>query len=113
MQRTILFSLLIPFIVNAQLISIKSLPVVTSDQFLIFPSADLSIGDVSIALDNPWPEPFINPAKGTNINQTNVFIFAAPYSALSVDERFVYKHQFFIQIPLNFNNNKNNKEGEL
>jgi hypothetical protein len=49
----------------AQLISIKSIPVAEGDQFSIFPSQNISIGGVSIALEDPLLDPFLNPAKVT------------------------------------------------
>ena len=47
----------------AQLISVKSVPVAEGDQFTIFPSQNISMGGVSIALDDPLLDPFLNPAK--------------------------------------------------
>ena len=37
---------------SAQLISIKSVPVATGDQFLLYPSDNLALGGTSIALGN-------------------------------------------------------------
>ena len=42
----------------------KTIPVATSDQFMSVPSTKLSMGGVSIALDDPLYNPFVNPAKG-------------------------------------------------
>jgi hypothetical protein len=65
---------LIPLILSAQFISIKSLPVVTGDQFLLYPSQNISMGNVNIALDDSWLDPFLNPAKGSRISATNLFV---------------------------------------
>jgi len=64
--------ILLPFIIQAQFISVKSLPVVTGDQFFIYPSKNISMGGVSIALDDPWLDPFVNPAKGKQIVEENL-----------------------------------------
>ncbi|MEJ2537728.1 MAG: hypothetical protein P8048_11875, partial [Calditrichia bacterium] len=55
--------LLHPQLTIAQLISVKSVPVAEGDQFTIFPSLNISMGGVSIALDDPLLDPFLNPAK--------------------------------------------------
>jgi hypothetical protein len=55
--------LLIPQLAIAQLISVKSVPVAEGDQFSIFPSQNISMGGISIALDDPLLDPFLNPAK--------------------------------------------------
>jgi hypothetical protein len=55
--------LLLPQLTIAQLISVKSVPVAEGDQFTIFPSQNTSMGGVSIALDDPLQDPFLNPAK--------------------------------------------------
>src|SRR6185503_8886747 len=49
---------------QAQLITIKTVPVAQSDQFDIYPSQNLAMGGVSIALADPLLDPFVNPAKG-------------------------------------------------
>lgn len=51
----------------AQLIAIKTVPVAQGDQFDLFPSRSLGMGGVSIAVDDPWLDPFINPAKGARL----------------------------------------------
>ncbi len=74
---TLLFmGISLPAAASAQLISIKSVPVATGDQFLLFPSQNLGMGSVSIALDDPMLDPFINPAKGARMK--GAFIFSSP-----------------------------------
>src|SRR5688572_3133794 len=51
----------------AQLIHIKTVPVAQGDQFDLFPSRNLAMGGVSIAVDDPWLDPFVNPAKGARL----------------------------------------------
>ncbi|MCH8069155.1 MAG: hypothetical protein IID16_07835 [Candidatus Marinimicrobia bacterium] len=66
--------------VLAQLISLKTVPVATGDQFLIFPSQNLGMGSVSIALEDSLLDPFINPAKGTYINGSQMISSPVFYS---------------------------------
>jgi len=66
-MKTILWMILFPAVLFAQLISIKTVPVADGDQFLIFPSQNQGMGNVSIALDDPLLDPFVNPAKGYRI----------------------------------------------
>jgi hypothetical protein len=61
---------------DAQLISLKTVPVATGDQFILFPSHNLGMGSVSIAIDDSVADPFTNPAKGFRIRESHVF--AAP-----------------------------------
>ncbi len=49
---------------SAQLIAIKTVPLAQGDQFQIFPSANLGMGSVSIALADTLLDPFVNPATG-------------------------------------------------
>jgi len=74
-QLTVLF-IFFPIIVSAQLISVRSVPVATVEQFLLAPSQNLGMGGVSIALEDPSADPFINPAKGGRIR--GVYLFSAP-----------------------------------
>jgi hypothetical protein len=56
-----------------QLINLRTVPVAAGDQFLIFPSEHLALGGVRIALADPWLDPFVNPAKGSEVTETQVF----------------------------------------
>lgn len=58
---------------HAQLISLKTVPVATGDQFLLFPSNNLGMGSVSIAVDDSIADPFSNPAKGAFISEPHLF----------------------------------------
>ncbi len=73
MIRIIILAFL-PIVVSAQFISIKSLPVVTGDQFLLYPSQNISMGNVNIAVDDPWLDAFVNPATGSRISGLNIFV---------------------------------------
>ena len=55
----------------AQFVSLKTVPIATEDQFLIFPSQNLGMAGVSIALDDPLLDPFVNPAKGSRLSLSN------------------------------------------
>ena len=57
---------------GAQLISLKTVPVATGDQFLTLPSERLGMGGVSIALDDALLDPFTNPAKGSLVEQSTL-----------------------------------------
>ena len=56
----------------AQLIQIKTVPVAQADQFDLFPSRSFAMGGVSIAVDDPWLDPFVNPAKGVRLKAGRV-----------------------------------------
>jgi hypothetical protein len=61
---TLAFGLaLIPRAAAAQNITLKTLPIPTGEQFLLFPSLALGMGGVGIALDDPVGAPFANPAR--------------------------------------------------
>src|SRR2546429_206606 len=57
----------------AQLISIKTVPIAQGDQFEIFPSNNLGMGSVSIALPDTLLDPFLNPAKGARLGAARLF----------------------------------------
>lgn len=61
---------------SAQIITIKTVPVAQADQFAIFPSRNLGMGGVAIALADPMLDPFQNPAKGARI--TTPYLFGSP-----------------------------------
>ena len=58
---------------SAQLSSLRNIPIATGNQFLVFPSQNLGMGNVSIALDDTLLDPAINPAKGTRNKRTTLF----------------------------------------
>src|SRR5574342_576712 len=51
----------------AQIIPIRSVPLAQGDQLLIFPTANLGMGGVSIALADSLRDPFRNPAMGARV----------------------------------------------
>jgi hypothetical protein len=55
---------------RGQMISIRTVPVATGDQFLVLPSLRLGMGSVTIAIDDPWLDPFLNPALGANLTES-------------------------------------------
>jgi hypothetical protein len=67
-------------IVSAQLINIKSVPVATGDQFLLYPSENLGMGGVNIAIDDSLLDPFINPAQGRLIRRNMITTTPSSYS---------------------------------
>ena len=62
--------------IEAQLISLRTVPVASGDQFVIFPSTYLGMGGVGIALDDPIGDPFTNPATASRVEQS--YVFSAP-----------------------------------
>jgi hypothetical protein len=88
-QRHILSGQLVVFVgllviaaqpANAQLIALKTVPVATGDQFILFPSHNLGMGSVGIAIDDSIADPFSNPAKGARIREAHVFASPTYYS---------------------------------
>ncbi len=74
--RIVALLLFLPAVAQAQLISVRSVPVATTEQFLVVPSQNLGMGGVSIAYDDPSLDPFINPAKGGRLR--GVYLFSSP-----------------------------------
>lgn len=67
----------------AQLITIRTLPVSQSEQFAVFPSHNLGMGGVSLALADTLLDPFSNPAKSVRLRGSHVFGSPASYSVTS------------------------------
>lgn len=63
---------------GAQLIQIKTIPIADGDQFAFFPSANLGMAGVSLALRDSLLDPFMNPALGARTKGT--LFFGAPTS---------------------------------
>ncbi len=57
----------------AQLITIKTVPVAQGDQFEIFPSDNLAMGGVAIALPDTLLDPFGSPATGARVGAARFF----------------------------------------
>jgi len=52
---------------STQIIPIRTVPIAQGDQFQIFPSNNLGMGSVSIALPDALQDPFVNPATGARV----------------------------------------------
>ncbi len=78
MKRVIVVLTVVVFSIPAisQVIQIKTVPVATGSQFLLFPSNNLGMGGVTIAVDDNALDPFINPAKGVRLSR--IHIYSAP-----------------------------------
>lgn len=63
----------LPAALPAQIVQLKTVPVATGDQFLLFPSQNLGMGGVSLAVDDPLLDPFVNPAKGGRLEGGQLF----------------------------------------
>lgn len=70
----------LPALLSSQSIPIKTIPLATGDQFLLFPSRNQGAGGVSIALDDPLGDPFANPAKGSGFEGLRFFSTPTYYS---------------------------------
>lgn len=70
----------IPAPATAQLISLKTVPVASGDQFMIFPSARLAMGGIALAVDDPIADPFTNPAMGVFVEESQVYSSPTFYS---------------------------------
>jgi hypothetical protein len=74
-------TLLVPILVatpaalHAQLIQIKTLPIADGDQWRFFPSANLGLGGLSIALRDSLADPFENPAKGARLSERGAGLY--------------------------------------
>jgi hypothetical protein len=64
----------------AQLIPIKTVPIAQGDQFQIFPSNNLGMGGVGIALADSLQDPFVNPATGARVRAGRFFSAPTVYS---------------------------------
>src|SRR5262245_39174917 len=69
-----------PLHAAAQLITIRTLPVSQSDQFNFFPSQNLSMGGLSIAVNDTLADSFSNPAKGARFRFSQLMGSPATYS---------------------------------
>lgn len=58
---------------SAQVIPIKTVPVATGDQFLVFPSDRLGMASVTIAVQDSVGDPFANPAALTRSGSARLF----------------------------------------
>lgn len=70
----------------AQLIPIRTAPVATGSQFQLFPAERHGMGDVSIAVDDPLGDAFVNPAKAGRLNDTWTFTSPTHYTVSGPDE---------------------------
>jgi hypothetical protein len=69
--------LAVPIESPAQVVTPKTVPVLQSGQFDIFPSARTGMGGAVIAVDDTLLDPFVNPAKTTRVGVGH--IFGAPF----------------------------------
>jgi len=58
---------------RGQLVTPKTVPIHQDEQFSIIPSARAGMAGVSIALDDTLADPFVNPAKATNVKVGTIF----------------------------------------
>jgi len=85
--RAVRFALLLGCLsspASTQIISIRTVPIAQGDQFQIFPSHNLGMGSVSIALADSLQDPFVNPATGARL-RAGRFLSAPTVYSLSQD----------------------------
>ena len=66
---------------SAQIIPIRTVPLARGDQFFLFPSNNLGMGGVSLALADSLLDPFRNPAMGARVSGTQLFVSPVAYSS--------------------------------
>src|SRR3954469_17641918 len=71
---------------GAQLIQVKTLPIADGDQWRFFPSANIGLGGLSIALRDSLLDPFENPATGARIDERRGGIFFGSPTVYSVSK---------------------------
>jgi hypothetical protein len=76
---TVVALTLLPVGLTAQNITLKTVPIPTGEQFLLFPSLRLGMGGVFIALDDPVAAPFINPARRLAEGRARVYATPSAY----------------------------------
>ncbi len=65
----------------AQVVSLRTVPIPAGEQFLVAPSRALGMGGAGVALDDPWQDPFVNPAKGARNERLRFFALPTAYGA--------------------------------
>lgn len=76
----LLFLLLLGRAGSAQVIPIRTVPLPQGDQFLVYPSNNLGMGGVTLALADSLLDPFRNPAMGARLGEARLFGSPAIYS---------------------------------
>jgi hypothetical protein len=78
-----LLSLTVVTTASAQLITIRTVPISQSEQFEFFPSRNLGMGGVNIALSDTLLDPFRNPADASRLRGSRFFSSPGTYSVTS------------------------------
>ena len=69
----ILGMLAVPATAGAQLIPVKTTPIISGDSEMMLPSRTAGMGGLSIAVDDPLLDPFVNPARGSRLRGLRLF----------------------------------------
>jgi hypothetical protein len=70
---------------SAQLIPIKTAPVATGSQFQIAPAQRYGMGNVTLAVDDPLGDVFVNPATASRLRGTHTFAAPTHYAVTGRD----------------------------
>ena len=89
--------ILLPTAARSQEIPVKSIPVATGTQFLLFPSENAALGSVNIALRDVWHDALINPASGASISGT---VFAVTPHYYKIGQTLVGESSSARSLPL-------------
>jgi len=71
----VLFLLYAPSLLS-QWIDIRTVPIIASNQSQFYPSLARGMGNLSVAFDDPFADPFVNPAKAERLS--TLTLFASP-----------------------------------
>jgi hypothetical protein len=74
-------TVLIPRAAEAQLVSLRTVPLPAGEQFLFTPTQTLGMGGPSFALQDAWGDGFVNPARGSRSEKLRLFTLPTFYSA--------------------------------
>lgn len=70
----LIIGLMFPAGAAAQFINLKTAPVATGNQFLVHPSVNIGMGNISIALDDTLGDSFVNPAKTVRLRGMKLYM---------------------------------------
>ncbi len=79
--------------VKAQVIGVRTVPLLASEQFGLMPSVRASMGEVSIAFDDEGQDPFINPAKLRRM-QNGLMFFSPAWKHWGKEQQQIFSDNY-------------------